>query len=207
MRPIRRSQGFTLLELLIGMTLVGFILTLLFAGLGLGIRSWDAGEQHMVSSSRQAVIVDFIRRTLEQTYPMRWRVDNEDQLAFAGEGDSLRFVGPVAIHDGSASNFLIALDLVEGDGGHDLVMRWKVPDASAPGFGALEAAKPKILVKAIREMTFSYFGAENDTDEPTWHDQWLHQKAPPQLIRVQFIMESGETWPEIVAATPIRAAQ
>ncbi len=200
----RRTQGFTLLELLIGMTLVGFILTLLFAGLSLGMRSWDAGEQRMVSSSRQAVIVDFIRRTLEQTYPLHWRVDNEEQLAFVGETDSLRIVGPVAIHDGASGNYLIALNQDEGDGGRDLVMRWKMPDPRAPGFGSLEEAKPKVLVKAIKGMTFSYFGAENDTDEPAWHDQWLHQKAPPQLIRLQLIMANGETWPDIVAATPIR---
>jgi general secretion pathway protein J len=200
----RRTQGFTLLELLIGMTLVGFILTLLFAGLSLGMRSWDAGEQRMVSSSRQAVIVDFIRRTLEQTYPLHWRVDNEEQLAFVGETDSLRIVGPVAIHDGASGNYLIALNQDEGDGGRDLVMRWKMPDPRAPGFGSLEEAKPKVLVKAIKGMTFSYFGAENDTDEPAWHDQWLHQKTPPQLIRLQLIMANGETWPDIVAATPIR---
>jgi len=80
-----RAQGFTLLELLIGMTLVGFILSLLFAGLNLGTRSWEAGEKRMVTSSRQAVVVGFIRRALEQTYLLRWRMDDEDQLAFAGE--------------------------------------------------------------------------------------------------------------------------
>ncbi len=179
MTPMRRSQGFTLLELLIGLTLVGFILTLLFAGLRLGMRSWEAGEQRMVTSSRQAIVVDFIRRTLEQTYPLNWRVDNEDQLAFAGETESLRIVGPVAIRDGAASNYLIALELAEGDGGRDLVMRWKMPDPREPGFAPLDDAKPKVLAKAIKEMAFAYFGAESDTDEPAWHDQWLQQKAPP----------------------------
>jgi general secretion pathway protein J len=205
MTPIPRAQGFTLLELLIGMTLVGFILTLLFAGLRLGIRSWDAGEQHMVTSSRQAIVVDFIRRTLEQTYPLNWRVDNEDQLAFAGESESLQIVGPVPIHDGAASNYLIGLELVDGDGGRDLVMRWRMPDPREPGFAPLEEAKPKVLVKAVKEVTFAYFGAESDADEPAWHDQWVHQKAPPELIRLQITLENGETWPDIVVATPIRA--
>lgn len=205
MTPMRRSQGFTLLELLIGLTLVGFILTLLFAGLRLGMRSWEAGEQRMVTSSRQAIVVDFIRRTLEQTYPLNWRVDNEDQLAFAGETESLRIVGPVAIRDGAASNYLIALELAEGDGGRDLVMRWKMPDPREPGFAPLDDAKPKVLAKAIKEMAFAYFGAESDTDEPAWHDQWLQQKAPPELIRLQLTMENGETWPDIVVATPLRA--
>ncbi|MDP1644145.1 MAG: prepilin-type N-terminal cleavage/methylation domain-containing protein [Thiobacillus sp.] len=204
MNPMRRAQGFTLLELLIGMTLVGFILTLLFAGLNLGTRSWEAGEQRMVTASRQAIVVGFIRHALEQTDPLRWRVDGEDQLAFAGEAESLRFVGSVAMHDGASGNHLIALDLADGEVGRDLVMRWQLPDSRAPGFGLLEETKPKVLVKAVRGMAFAYFGAEADTEEPAWHDQWLHQKAPPELIRLRLIMENGETWPDIIAAPRIR---
>jgi len=201
---MRRSQGFTLLELLIGMTLVGFILSLLFAGLNLGTRSWEAGEQRMVTSSRQAVVVDFIRRGIEQTYPLRWRVGEEDRLAFAGEAESLRFVGTVAMHDGASGNHLIALDLVDGETGRDLVMRWQLPDPGAPGFEPIEQAEPKVLIKAVKEIALAYFGAQSETEDPAWHDQWLDQKTPPALIRLQLTMENGETWPDIVAAPRTR---
>lgn len=204
MNPIRRSQGFTLLELLIGMTLVGFILSLLFAGLNLGTRSWEAGERRMVTSSRQAVVVDFIRRAIEQTYPLRWRVGEEDRLAFAGEAESLRFVGTVAMHDGASGNHLIALDLVDGETGRDLVMRWQLPDPGAPGFEPIEQAEPKVLIKAVKEMALAFFGAQSETEDPAWHDQWLDQKTPPELIRLQLTMENGETWPDIVAAPRAR---
>lgn len=204
MNPMRLSQGFTLLELLIGMTLVGFILSLLFAGLNLGTRSWEAGEQRMVTSSRQAVVVDFIRRAIEQTYPLHWRVGEEDRLAFAGEAESLRFVGTVAMHDGASGNHLIALDLVDGETGRDLVMRWRLPDPGAPGFEPVEQAEPKVLIKAVKEMALAYFGAQSETEHPAWHDQWLDQKTPPELIRLQLTMENGETWPDIVAAPRTR---
>ena len=204
MNPKRRSQGFTLLELLIGMTLVGFILSLLFAGLNLGTRSWEAGEQRMVTSSRQAVVVDFIRRAIEQTYPLRWRVGEEDRLAFAGEAESLRFVGTVAMHDGASGNHLIALDLIDGETGRDLVMRWQLPDPGAPGFEPIEQAEPKVLIKAVKEMAFAFFGVQSETEDPAWHDQWLDQKTPPALIRLQLTMENGEIWPDIVAAPRAR---
>lgn len=204
MNPIRRSQGFTLLELLIGITLVGFILSLLFAGLNLGTRSWEAGERRMVTSSRQAVVVDFIRRAIEQTYPLRWRVGEEDRLAFAGEAESLRFVGTVAMHDGASGNHLIALDLADGETGRDLVMRWQLPDPGAPGFEPIEQAEPKVLIKAVKGMALAYFGAQSETEDPAWHDQWLDQKTPPELIRLQLTMENGETWPDIVAAPRTR---
>lgn len=204
MNPMRSSQGFTLLELLIGMTLVGFILSLLFAGLNLGTRSWEAGEQRMVTSSQQAVVVDFIRRAIEQTYPLRWRVEEEELLAFAGEAESLRFVGTVAMHDGASGNHLIALDLADGETGRDLVMRWQLPDPGAPGFESIEQAESKVLIKAVKGMALAYFGAQSETEDPAWHDQWLDQKTPPELIRLQLTMENGETWPDIVAAPRAR---
>lgn len=204
MSAMRRVQGFTLLELLIGMTLVGFILALLFAGLNLGTRSWEAGEQRMVTSSHQAVIVDFIRRVIERSDPLRWRVDEEDQLAFAGEAESLRFVGTLARHEGIIGNHLIALELASGETGRDLVMRWRLPDLREPGFGPLEQAEPKVLLKSVRDMTLAYFGAEANTEEPAWHDQWLNQNAPPELIRLRLTMENGETWPDIIAAPRVR---
>jgi general secretion pathway protein J len=204
MSAIRRLRGFTLLEMLIGMTLVGFILTLLFAGLSLGTRSWEAGEERIVTSTRQAVAVDFIRHAIERAYPLRWRVDNEEQLAFAGEPESLRFVGAVAMREGTSVNHLIALDLEAGDGGRDLVMRWQLPDARAPGFDALQTASPKILVRSVKGMTFAYFGAHANTEAPAWHDRWIEQKTPPDLIRLQLVLENGEAWPDIVAAPRIR---
>jgi len=204
MNPIARMRGFTLLELLIGMTLVGFIVTLLFAGLNLGTRSWEAGEARMVTSSRQAVVVDFIRRALERTDPLVWRIGEEERLAFAGEAESLRFVGTLAMHEGVAGNHLAALELAAGETGRDLVMRWRVPDPREPGFAPLEEAEPKVLLKGIRQMDLAYFGAEADAESRAWHDQWLNQKAPPELIRLRLTMESGEAWPEIIAAPRVR---
>ncbi len=182
------------------MTLVGFILVLLFAGLNLGTRSWEAGEQRIAASSRQAVVVDFIRRTLEQAYPLHWKVDNEERLAFAGEAEALRFVGPVPMHGGSRVNQAVVLDLADSGQGRDLVMRRHLPDLREPGFEAAATAEPKVLIKGIERLVFSYYGAESDTEEPAWHDRWIEQKTPPELIRLQFVMQNGEPWPEIVAA-------
>ena len=43
MKAWRKQSGFTLLELLIGLALLGLILALMFGGLRLGIKSWDSG--------------------------------------------------------------------------------------------------------------------------------------------------------------------
>ena len=60
----RRFQqaGFTLLELLIAMTLLGMILVLLFGGLRLGVRSWDASQKQVDSLNSVRSLESFLRR-------------------------------------------------------------------------------------------------------------------------------------------------
>jgi general secretion pathway protein J len=201
-----RQRGITLLELLIALVLLGFIMTLLFAGLDLGTRSWDAGERRMNGASRQAVVDDFLRRTLEGAWPLMWRKDDEDVLAFAGEAESLRFAGPLARSAGTAAKQLLAIELAPGGQGRDLVVRWQWPDPRAPGFGPLDSAPPKVIVKQVKAVRFAYFGAESASDEPAWHDRWLARKVLPDLIRLRIEPHDDAPWPDIVVAPRQRPA-
>ena len=195
----RHDRGFTLLEMLIGMTLLGFILALLYAGLNLGIRSWEAGEARTVTTSRQAVVDGVLRRVLESAEPRVWKIAEAEALAFAGEPERLRFIGvlPVAAGNDAA---LVALELAPGETGRDLVLRWHAPDPDVAGFGPLDGAEGKALVKAVKEANFAYFGTQGENAEPDWHDQWLDQKTLPDLVRVRLVLDDGEAWPEILVA-------
>ena len=42
---LRSQSGFTLLELVVAITLMGLVLVMLYSGLRLGLTSWDNGEQ------------------------------------------------------------------------------------------------------------------------------------------------------------------
>lgn len=199
---MNKAQGFTLLEMLIGMTLVGFILMLLFSGLRLGSRIWETGETHNMVSTERTVIMGFIRHALEQAYPLRWNINTEDVIAFAGEPESLAFVGPLSSRDGMAGNHLLLLHLVDAGSGRDLVLRWRLPDPANHDFSGLANAENKVLVKGVKSAAWSYFGTEAgtaDTSEPVWYDQWPNHAELPRLIRLRLTLANGEVWPELIA--------
>lgn len=194
------EKGFTLLELLVSMVLVGFILVLLFAGLRLGTQSWDVAEAKINSSSQRAVVMNLIRRMLEQSEPLRWTVNGTESIAFDAGADSIAFVGPIASREGLSGNNLVRLSLAQAEMGHDLIVQWHLTDPSARDFSVLEEAKPKTLLKSVESVQFDFFGAEDAIQEPNWHTDWHAKQRLPQLVRMRLVMVGGEKLPDLVVA-------
>ena len=98
------QAGFTLLELLIAMTLMGMILVLLFGGLRLGVRSWDASQRQVDTLNSVRSVENFLRREISLTYPYVWKNTPGQRVAFLGERNKLSFVAqlPTRVGGGGA---------------------------------------------------------------------------------------------------------
>ncbi|CAH1191098.1 Type II secretion system protein J [Candidatus Nitrotoga sp. BS] len=201
-----RLAGFTLLELLIAMSLLGLILALLFGGMRLGARSWDAGEMHAENSTHLALLQGFLRRELSQVTPFHWKKKADMNLAFIGEPDNIKMVAPIAVRLGAGGLFLISLELAQDNDFGQLVMKRAIPVADSVDFTALENVEKIVLAEHVQEVSFAYFGAETKDAEPQWQDQWGNkdsQQHLPYLIRVRVKFSNGRVWPDLVVAPVI----
>ena len=198
------QSGFTLLELLIAMTLLGFILTLLFGSMRLGSRSWDAGEQRSSNSTHLALVQGFLRRELTQIYPFRWKKKVNTELAFEGESNKLRFVAPIAVRLGPGGLYLVSLEQVRDKDGSQLVMKRRIPESDSSDFSALDSIEDKdnlvVLAEQVEAVNFAYFGAETKDAEPQWQDKWDNAKLLPYLIRIRVKFSNGRNWPDLVVS-------
>ncbi len=198
----KSSSGFTLLELLIAMTLLGFILALLFGGLHLGSRSWDAGDARAEKSTRLTLLQEFLRRELNQVTPYFWKNTVNPELAFDGEQNRLNMVAPIAVHLGPGGLFLLALGLDD----NKLVLMQAPPDSDSKDFSALDESEKVVLADHVESLDFAYFGAESRDAEPRWTDHWSTQDTPqrlPYLIRIRIRFSDGQVWPDLVVAPVI----
>jgi len=58
------SSGFTLLELLISLSIVGLILLIVFGALRIGSRAWEKGERDVEAHQRQRIVLGLIKQQL-----------------------------------------------------------------------------------------------------------------------------------------------
>ena len=193
----RRQRGFTLLELLIGMTLLSLILTLLFGALRLGARSWDRGEQRAEDITQLRTVQGFLRRELGQAFILLWKKGGESRLAFDGAADALKFVVPLPAQIGGGGLYLLGLELEDAEAGRRLILKRAI-DPAAKDFSGLAQADSAVLSEHIEKMRIAYFGALSPEAKPGWQDKWDDAQRLPLLVRIQVKQKDGSDWPDLV---------
>jgi len=198
------QQGFTLLELLISLTLLGLILVLLFGGLRLSVRSWDSVQKKVDNLNSVRSVESFLRREMEQIYPYRWKAAPAQRFAFVGERNKVNFVAPLPSRIGSGGLYAVALELEQTGNGRRLTWRHLPLDPQMQDFSALGATKEIVLagteLSAVDDIWLTYFGRETESAAPRWVDRWDSTVTMPQLIRIQVRFADGSEWPDFVVA-------
>jgi general secretion pathway protein J len=197
----RRQSGFTLIELVVAMVLLGIMMLLLYSGLTFALRSWDAGEANGRNTVDRRIGENFLRRELTELFPMRWKDPMTLKFAFEGEKQRLRFVSSRAAGATVGGISLVGLE-VEPDAGNPkarhLTMRRAMPDDEAKDFAPLDRAERTVLIADVETATFEYFGSENDFTESKWSDSWTYPGRMPQMVRLRVKTADGTALPDFV---------
>jgi general secretion pathway protein J len=203
-RPPRRgAAGFTLIELLVTLALMGLISVLLFDGIRLGARVWDASSDRLSAVEEVSAVQNILRQLLEEAVLVRQRVADRTQrtFSFQGTADSVRFVAPLPIHRGVGGLYVLAL--TPSDRGAGLMLGWRAHRPDVPfADDAEELADSSPLLSGIAGVRFAYYGSMGDEARPSWHEEWDGSANLPELIRIDVTFSRGDprVWPELVVA-------
>ena len=107
------SAGFTLVELLVSLTLLGLISVALFGGFRFGTRAWEAGTAHADRLDEVQVVQGFLRGRLSQTMtPRHEGEEGKPEGLLTGDASVLRFTAPwlTSLNLGGLYKFELSLD-------------------------------------------------------------------------------------------------
>ncbi len=192
----RRAAGFSLLELLVAVALLGLLSALMAGGIRFGLRAWERGAVSAGALERGRHGEDLLRRHLSApALRLRRGPGRSVATAFWGDTQSLRFVGRMPRIVPGEGDWLLAYALADrADGGRDLVLRWQVLRAfEDPARDGSEVQRETVL-RDVRSVRFAYYGPPAGGGDALWTDRWVDRDRLPDLIRVILEPADGADW-------------
>ena len=120
-------RGFSLLELLVAITITGLMASFMYVDVRFSLEAWVAGEERLDQMGQISSIQYFLRGRLEKAYP-QWKVDEKEEgsVAFHGESHLVSFVAPMQTYLGKAPFHELSIGVKEAKRGRkDLELMWK----------------------------------------------------------------------------------
>ena len=184
-----REAGFTLLEVLVALVVLGFLLVGLSGGVQLGVRGWDTQARAAATFAELDAVDAALRRLVAAVDPG----DPTRPAGLAGTTAELRMVTalPAAVSNQQADVALLVQDGV-------LLLRWRPHVAGlVPATAPAVPAQMAELMRGLSGLRIAYWGPNG------WQDGWT-AADPPALVRLALLFPpndpAGRHWPPIVAA-------
>jgi len=181
-RPASRrgELGFTLIELILALAIVGTLLAVTFAGLRVGLGAWRRGEERAEAQQHVRSLFGVVGRTVAGAYPYQAAGADSTQpvILFQGESDRIALVTTVAPFPLPIPAAFAAVTLaMEGDETLGLAVRQKI----LPNDDPFEALRPLLLDTAVTAARFRFLRAGG-----VWEDRWdaATEQGLPRAVEI-----------------------
>ncbi len=197
----RRQSGFTLLELLVALTLLGLTVAMIVTALNTGLLGADVTKKRSARLNQIRAAQVALRRQIEDARPVNWADKVLNKVGFDGRADEASFVSVLPPWPGPGGPHLVR---VTRDGDR-LVMSRKIHSGEKPSFDFSSPVSRTILLDGVRAIRFGYFGQVDPRAPAKWHASWRSRATLPSLIRlnISFRGDAGAAWPELIIAPTI----
>ena len=198
-RAARDVRGFTLLELLIALAIVGALLGIAFGGLRVALASWRQGEDRAESHQHVRGLASVLAHAVEGAYPYRASpgLAPNPVILFQGTATALKFVTRSAPYPFSIPIAFTAVVIALDDGeSRGLVVKQR----ALPNQNPFDDAVAKLTDHAVTTLAFRYMDASGG-----WRESWdaEAEQEIPQAVEISFVATlngRSETMPPLTVA-------
>ncbi len=185
----RREAGFTLLELLVGLTVLAMLVALIPGALRIANRAWTT-SQALVSETESASALLFVEQHLAGAMPLiETSEEGANSIAFEGGAQSLRFVA--TLENGPLGGGLYKMELAAPSGAalesSQLVLRLFAFSRVRSSEQTAAPIEDRTLLSGLESARFRYFGAQALRRDPEWSETWTSPDRLPDLVELTIV--------------------
>jgi general secretion pathway protein J len=193
--PRGQARAFTLVEVMVSLTIMGFILLMIFGVFRLGIAAWEKGETSREDYQKVRIVSQLVSQQMKSAVPYKVKAQKAegDYLVFEGKPRSLKFVSTLSLRNRKPSGFVYAFyEFQEGgkEGGRLLLY-----EGRAVNKNFLEELPPEEarvpLFAGLSAVRFEYLREEDALKSLPggWVEQWdaKEEKALPAAMRMTLV--------------------
>ena len=200
-----RQRGFTLVEVVIALTIVATLLVVMFGSLRMGMAAWQRGDERAEVLDRARSLTQIVSRSLGAAHPyMTSRQGGEPaRLLFEGAPDRVAFVTTAPPFPTAAPIAFTAVTLSHAVGQMPgLAVRQKPLPNDTP----FDLGLPPALVDGtVNEVRFRYLRGSDQV----WTEKWdaVQEKALPVAVEITLSVaqagRSAQQQPPLIVSLPV----
>lgn len=195
-RHSRRVAGFTLVEILVVMTLMSVVMLALGAAMRTIAQTEERVDQRLQRADEMRVATSFLSSTLGRISPRKSPAPTAvggSLVLFSAAPAEIMWVGVMPARHGAGGRYFFRLALERQTNGVNLVIRF-APWTGAGVFPAWAGTDSRVLVRDATALNLEY--AQQDG---SWRSDWADPLLLPTRVRIALRTTALE-WPPVVVA-------
>lgn len=185
-------KGFTLIEVVVALMILGLILLIILGAFRLGVSAWEKGESVKEDYQKVRIISHLISQQIKSAFPYKIKAQKAegDYLAFEGKLHSLRFVSALPIRAQQPEGFVYATyKFKEGgkEGGRLILYEQRVLNKDFFE-EELKEESGVTLLEGVSDVRLEYYQEEDPTKnrDEGWVEEWnaKEEKQLPKALKM-----------------------
>ena len=191
MRSWAGSAGFTLIEVVLALTIFALMGGILYGAFSLGHSAVAKSQVNSTRNQKQRSIVDLLGSYVRSTFPYR-ESPQEQTIFFEGDAENLTFVSAYSQAMGGRGMAKIQITKDEDDNGRATVRLEETAPVRINSEGAAAGQTHRIILHDnVKEFRLAYLDPQDEVE--TWEDRWdgRERRMLPRAVRFIYQDERG----------------